>query len=144
MSPRARAAGISAKPIRTGRMSLALMPSMCSRVEEHLLRRARQNPDALALQVTHRGDLRVLARDDRHALVAFRTVDDDRLVRDCPQDRGRDAESPVIYRAGDGRVLAIGGGRERDDVKPIASRQEPLVEVGGDRMNELQKPPCGS
>src|SRR5580693_8459877 len=103
MSPRASAAGMSANATRIDTMSSSVMPTMRSR--------SRKNTCCV-----------VLAGDDRHPLVAFRAVDDDRLVRRGAEDRGGDAERAVVDRLGDDGILAVGRRRERNDLDLVVGR----------------------
>src|SRR6185437_1261028 len=107
--------------------------------DEYLLRRARPDADFFALQILDRGNRRILRGNYRHALVAGRSDDDDRLAGGGAQSGGCDAEHTEIDRLGDNRVLAFGRALEWDHLDLVAGRRELLVEIRRDRMDEFER-----
>ena len=85
-------------------------------------------------------DAGVRAGDDRHAAVVGIGDDAHRLVGGGAEQERGDAVDAGIDRAGEHGVLAVGRAFERDDLDLVAGRNELLVVVDGDAVDELQRP----
>ena len=109
-------------------------------LEDHgLLRRARPDRDLLALEILDGLDVGLDAGDHRHAAVVGVGDDHDRLAGGGAEQERGDAVDAGIDRAGEHRVLAVGRALERDDLHLVAGRDEFLVEIGRDAVDELER-----